>query len=72
MLKYFLLEHVFLLRRKVSIYQKGKSEVLNRGTDNTMANRKRIQRQTVVDTMIHRKLKIEQLKTGVNSCAPEG
>ena len=51
----------------------GKSEVVIRRTDNTMANRKGTKRQTSVNKILHRKLKIKEqnlTNTSVNSGAP--
>jgi hypothetical protein len=52
------------------------SEAVTRRTDNKMNKRKRTIRQTMVDKLLHGKLKIEQheshKKPGRNSGAPKG
>ena len=54
---------------------KGLSEVVIR-TDNTIGKRKVTKGQTMIDKILHRKLKIEKheshYKPMVNLCAPEG
>ena len=49
-----------------------KGYVYRRMTDNAMAKRKRTKEQAMIYKTIHRKLKSEQHKPGVNSGAPEG
>jgi hypothetical protein len=47
---------------------KGWSDTVYRKKENTMADRKG---ETMIYKTLHRKLKIEQLKAGVNSRVPE-
>jgi hypothetical protein len=63
----------YIINRKACRYQKGDSSTVNQKTDNTMAIRKRTKRQTLIDKILHRKLKIQQLlKTKLNSFGPDG